>query len=279
MPDYRSPEAKVYRALYKTRAWQVLRLEQLRKDPLCSMCAQIGRVVAANVVDHVNAHKGDHAAFYDPTNLQSLCKLCHDSDKQQQERIGYSSRIGVDGWPVHDQHPANGGKQKTREGLGAFSHPAWFRPVFVPLTIVCGAPASGKTTYVEQHKGDRDIVFDLDTIALRSFGRRVMSLDKERMLSCLRIRNEGLADLMWAKAKDTYDHAWLIVSEPMAHKRQWWTDTLKPAEIVVLETPADQCIARARDDKNQVRESDIDTAIRRWWANYTRRNGDTVVTP
>ena len=59
------------------------------------------------VVDHKVPHKGNHVLFYDPANLWSLCKAHHDSAKQQEEKLGYSTQIGDDGWPVCPKHPAN----------------------------------------------------------------------------------------------------------------------------------------------------------------------------
>jgi hypothetical protein len=40
--------------------------------------------------------------------LQSLCKFHHDSAKQQEEKMGYRSDIGADGWPMDPRHPVNG---------------------------------------------------------------------------------------------------------------------------------------------------------------------------
>jgi 5-methylcytosine-specific restriction protein A len=101
MPDYRSPEATAYRAWYKAKAWRVLRLQQLRTEPLCRMCRDEGRVTAANVVDHMVPHRGDHVLFHDPANLQSLCKPCHDRHAQSRDRTGkLRPVIGLDGWPV-----------------------------------------------------------------------------------------------------------------------------------------------------------------------------------
>lgn len=71
------------------------------------MCLQDGTVTAATVVDHVEPHKGDRVLFFDSNNLQSLCKLHHDGEKKQIEMRGYSTRIGLDGWPTHENHPAN----------------------------------------------------------------------------------------------------------------------------------------------------------------------------
>lgn len=63
---------------YDTR-WQRYRLSFLATHPLCVMCQEQGRVVAASVVDHIKAHKGDQQLFWDPTNHRAVCKPCHDA--------------------------------------------------------------------------------------------------------------------------------------------------------------------------------------------------------
>lgn len=281
MTDRRSPEAQAYRHLYKTPAWRNGRLAFLARNPLCERCKTSGLTTAATVVNHRKPHKGDVTLFFSWENWEAVCKPHHDSDIQQEERRGYSTAIGLDGYPQDDRHPANGGRPARTDGLGGISHPAWFRPVFVPITIVCGPIASGKTTYVAQHKGPRDAVYDLDAIALEVTGRPLAMLDSQDRLKCLKVRNDRLSDLMWAKARGSYDHAWLIVSEPHAHKRQWWADTLVNVSIVVMETSADLCCARARAHrgKGDHRSINADAMIRQWWTDYTRRKGDTIVRP
>lgn len=106
MNDQRSADALVYRAWYKSRTWQALRRSQLQAEPLCRMCMADGRITAATVCDHVAPHKGDRDRFFSGP-FQSLCKPCHDSAKQSEERRGYSGQVGIDGWPVDDRHPAN----------------------------------------------------------------------------------------------------------------------------------------------------------------------------
>lgn len=65
------------------------------------MCAALGHVEAATVVDHVKPHKGDEALFWNTGNLQSLCKACHDRHKQSEDRTGRAKPvIGLDGWPI-----------------------------------------------------------------------------------------------------------------------------------------------------------------------------------
>lgn len=42
-------------------------------------------MTAGSVVDHIEAHRGDMALFWDRNNWQTLCKPCHDSVKQAEE--------------------------------------------------------------------------------------------------------------------------------------------------------------------------------------------------
>jgi len=86
--------------LYDTGRWRKLRKLHLMSEPLCRMCMQEGRVMAATVVDHIVPHKGDVELFYSGP-FQSLCKPCHDRHKQAEERGGRAKpAIGTDGWPV-----------------------------------------------------------------------------------------------------------------------------------------------------------------------------------
>lgn len=90
-----------------TSAWTKARSHYLRKHPLCVYCKRSGRLQAANVVDHIIAHRlkeaidsGDEARitrarelFWDSeNNWQSLCKPCHDSVKQAEERAASRHR-------------------------------------------------------------------------------------------------------------------------------------------------------------------------------------------
>lgn len=96
-----------YSKLYNSRAWQFLRRQQLLAQPLCKMCGDLGHLVGAEVVDHKTPHKGDLNLFLDQNNLQSLCKLCHDKHKQQQERRGLLVGHGPDGLPLDPNHHWN----------------------------------------------------------------------------------------------------------------------------------------------------------------------------
>jgi 5-methylcytosine-specific restriction protein A len=91
---------------YNSR-WEKARATFLASHPLCCMCERKGDIAPATVVDHVIPHRGDQKLFWDTDNWQSLCKPHHDSAKQAEEAHGYSSEVGLDGWPIDARHPAN----------------------------------------------------------------------------------------------------------------------------------------------------------------------------
>lgn len=97
--DRRSAEAAQYRKLYKTARWIRLRQWILDRDPLCRYCMQDEIVEEAEVVDHIKPHKGDLDLFWNPDNLQPLCRACHDGRKQREDRGTYIA-FGPDGWPL-----------------------------------------------------------------------------------------------------------------------------------------------------------------------------------
>lgn len=107
MADHRSAAAQAYRHLYKSTAWRKGRLAFLAQHPLCERCQVNKRVTTATVVNHRKPHKGDTALFFDWRNWEPACKHHHDADIQSEERRGFSTAVGLDGWPVDDRHPAN----------------------------------------------------------------------------------------------------------------------------------------------------------------------------
>ena len=61
------------------------------------------------MVDHITAHKGNRALFWQVSNLQSMNKGCHDKFKQSQERGGAGFLAGCDahGIPLSHEHGWN----------------------------------------------------------------------------------------------------------------------------------------------------------------------------
>ncbi|WP_108259333.1 HNH endonuclease [Mangrovicoccus ximenensis] len=82
------PQGKWHHLYCKAR-WQHLRMSVLKAANFtCVRCSSISRHPKGSDMhaDHIVAHRGDEALFYDRSNLQCLCARCHNSDKQREER-------------------------------------------------------------------------------------------------------------------------------------------------------------------------------------------------
>lgn len=76
-----------WRAWYKTARWRRLRWSILVRDLFtCQRCKKVESNTRLLVADHKKPHRGDEVLFWDAENLQCLCKACHDSVKQSEER-------------------------------------------------------------------------------------------------------------------------------------------------------------------------------------------------
>jgi 5-methylcytosine-specific restriction endonuclease McrA len=74
---------------YNTARWQELRMRVFTRDRFtCRMpgCGRLEGNTSRLVCDHIRAHRGDAALFWDEANLQTLCKPCHDGLKQTVEQ-------------------------------------------------------------------------------------------------------------------------------------------------------------------------------------------------
>lgn len=76
-----------WRKWYKLARWRDLRWSVLERDLFtCRRCNRVEGETRFLVADHIRPHRGDAALFWDPANLQCLCKGCHDRVKQAEER-------------------------------------------------------------------------------------------------------------------------------------------------------------------------------------------------
>lgn len=247
-------------------AWQKLRKQVLQRDrSLCQSCLKAGRSEVAKEVDHiVPIHLNGTDEL---TNLQSLCSPCHRTKSALEgQRSRFRKEAAPQGKLIYHQRPS------------------WFRRSVIPVTVVCGPPGAGKSTYVAKHAGKHDLVICFDQIATKLFGRRGGkrvhgTMTREQLGTVLRVRNEMIADLMYEAAAKRWPRAWLIVSEPVAAHRQWWHDKLG-ADIVVLLADAQECLRRVKLDANagDERGASIPSVISKWFERYEQRAGDQVIT-
>ncbi|MCJ2010440.1 ATP-binding protein [Methylobacterium sp. J-092] len=196
----------------------------------------------ATVCDHVEPHRGDVERFW-AGPFQSVCAHCHNSHKQRQERQG-------------------GGDGMVTAEYAERRMPTDLKPSRIPLTIVCGPPGSGKSTYIRERIGLRDTLIDLDAIMSGPSGLPEHHTSADFLTEALRERNRRLRALAY-----DYDHerAWFIVGAPDPGERILWRDRLG-GELVTLAVPSAECLRRIEADPT--REGHRDRMIRSahaWW--------------
>lgn len=89
------------------RRWREARKSYLASHPLCVYCADLGRVTAATVIDHIVPHRGNETLFWRIENWQALCQPCHDGAKAELENTGTLRGCDTSGTPVDPNHPWN----------------------------------------------------------------------------------------------------------------------------------------------------------------------------
>ena len=66
--------------------WRAARKRFLKVNPLCTYCLKEKKMIKADVVDHIEPHRGDATLFWDEGNWQALCKRCHDKKTMTTDR-------------------------------------------------------------------------------------------------------------------------------------------------------------------------------------------------
>lgn len=229
-----------------TAQWRRHRIYFLKRNALCVHCMEIGRFTGATVVDHIIDHKGNHTLFWDQSNWQSLCKSHHD----------------IKTW--------------LENSYRSIRHPLGLLPSAIPLTILCGPPGSGKTKYAQVHAAPNDIIIDLDAIRSDITGAPWYSENDSSILGAtLQRRNRMLSNL----SRESGKAAWFIVSAPRAEDRQFWKDNLKPSQVLIFTTPANECKRRIQLDERRADQANkFETLAIKWWNEYTRALDETVIT-
>ena len=214
----------------------------VRDNYQCQVCGAV--VTGRNAhVDHI-VRKADLPSD-ETSGLQTLCASCH-SKKTRKEMSGADASTK---WTMH---------------------PEWIGRSLISVTLVCGPPASGKSTYVETHKRPNDLVIDLDVIASGMARTTLHGWGVKWLGPAVRKRNDLIASLSKPGALG-HGKAWIVAAEPEAEKRQWWVDRLGCSKVVVIESPASQCEARIASDQERSMQAG---RASQWWATYTRRDDD-----
>lgn len=172
------------------------------QNPLCVRCLENGITRPSQVTDHVTPHKGVAAMFWDGP-FQALCKKCHDMKSAVEDA--------------------------SREGR-AQTHPEWIPKPACPVTVVCGPPGGGKTTWAKAQAKGPDVVIDLDDCYLEVCGIHGHEAPREHLNAALRLRNKLIANL----ASKEKGRAFVIVAAATTQEREWWASKLN-ADIQLID--------------------------------------------
>lgn len=238
--DARRPPAR--RRGYDTR-WDKARRTYLGKNPYCVMCAEKGEQVLASVVDHIRPHHGDQALFWDKSNWAGLCTEHHSGAKQSMEATGRSAASFDGSTTVH---------------------------------LVCGPPGSGRGEYVSRLIKPGDLVVNLDSIFAAISGLPLYDQPRGLLPFACEARDALIRRLQHSSA---VPNAWIIAGAAKAAER----DRLcrgNAVKATVLMTPPSACMRRIlADPKRKAHAAEWRKLVDRWWSDWQRRDGETVITP
>lgn len=138
------------------------------------------------------------------------------------------------------------------------------------IVLVTGPPCAGKTTYVQAHAHDGDVVLDLDQIARDLGSTRYWHHDPATMARANQVMRREIMRL----AARRRGRAWIIRCVPDGRARTGLARLVRADVVVVLVPPGRVLVRRARE-----RPEPLATirAINAWNDRYTEGPMDTVI--
>lgn len=134
----------------------------------------------------------------------------------------------------------NAADEKEGRALRPFGSTQGIKP---NVFVVHGPPASGKTSYVMQNKGENDVVFDFDKIMSALSGLPPHQKNSNLISYCTDIRT-----LIIEKAlrSPKVDKTWIITTNVGDEMKGQLSDI--PAEYIHIDTPKEECLRRIEED-------------------------------
>lgn len=201
----------------KSKRWrnfvEALRLERTFDGIL--LCEHCGKPIFRKL-DCIGHHKteltednvNDAAVALNPENVALVHHACHNA--------------------IHNRF--QGGNPYAKRGRG--------------VTIVYGAPCSGKTSYVRAHAGPDDLVVDVDRLfAAISMGDLYDKPD--RLVPSALLLRDALIDHVKVRG-GKWGHAWIIGGYPLLMERQRLVERLG-AESVLVAAAKQDCLERCAE--------------------------------
>ena len=114
------------------------------------------------------------------------------------------------------------------------------------VTVVDGAPGSGKTTYVREQMKQGDLVMDLDAICQALNGSESFYKDTEAVIHTALVARDAILESI-GNREGKWNHAYVITAEPDSEKVDRLVRDLQ-ADRHTMTTDRETCISQIRGD-------------------------------
>ena len=177
-----------------------------------------------------------------PENLIWLCKDCH--------------------FEMHKEIIMQGFRKKKKVKILS-ENGTWFddkgRVHQQEIYIIWGSPASGKSTYVNEHKFDTDMVIDLDRI------KSAIGKSDNLIKTAFDIR-DFLYGLIEKKQIDC-KRIWIVAGLPKRQQRKELQERFN-AKMIFIDKSYDECIENSLKDSSRTNKLYQEYIIKKWFEEY-----------
>ena len=142
------------------------------------------------------------------------------------------------------------------------------------VTVVCGPPGAGKTTYVRERTRWGDLIIDLDAIYMAIGGQG----DHQHAIGLVPFALV-VRDALYRKLETTVvdvRQAWVITSGAKQTARDALRQRLG-AHVVVLEAGPNECARRIHADGSRVAKDAQVALVTKWWREYRTDERDECI--
>lgn len=246
---------KFAKSFYNSTAWKNARSDYIRSrmlidSGLCELCCEEMGTEVHHRVFLTPENIDDPNITLNPENFELLCFDCHKLRHKAARRIKALAQKA----------------RNSQRNLGSGYHvdsDGNVQPF--KCFLVWGAPGSGKTTYVREHKGADDVVVDLDLI-----GRALSMANKTDVPRNVERIAYDIRDFLYQQIRDkklNAPNAWVIAGVPSRKQRQELAKQLD-AETVFVEADFRTCYQHVLHDEERQDKALQLAIIDKWFAAF-----------